>query len=75
MAGNESLDPRAPTLWPLDRQDGQALEYASEELRADHEIVKSAVSSKWHAFRYASEKLKVGCTPKGSCVAICAKAF
>jgi hypothetical protein len=38
-------------------QDGRALEYASEELRADKEVVLAAVAQDGRALRYASEGL------------------
>ncbi len=37
---------------------GDALRYASEELRADHEIVLAAVHLNGNALRYASEELR-----------------
>ena len=40
------------------KNDGYALEYASEELKADTEIVLAAVKNNGMALEYASKKLK-----------------
>ena len=38
--------------------DGRALQYATEELKGDHEIVLAAVSNYGQALQYAAEELK-----------------
>ena len=40
------------------KQNGLALEYASDELKCDREIVLAAVKQTSHALEYASEELK-----------------
>ena len=40
------------------KQDGRALEYASEELRGDKEVVMEAVKQYGRALEYASEELR-----------------
>ena len=40
------------------KQDGDALQYASEELRADREVVMEAVKQNAYALFYASEELQ-----------------
>ena len=40
------------------QQHGGALEYASEGLRGDREVVLAAVQQDWRALQYASEGLK-----------------
>ena len=40
------------------KNDGFALEYASDELKADKEVVMAAVQNDGHAFKFASEAMK-----------------
>ena len=40
-------------------QDGHALQYASEELKADREFMFQAVVNDGNALEYASKKLKI----------------
>ena len=41
-------------------QDGQALQYAAESLRADREIVLEAVAQNGFALEYTSDEMKAG---------------
>lgn len=40
------------------KRDGSLLEYASEELKNDKEVVLGAIKNNKNSFQYASEKLK-----------------
>ena len=40
------------------RQNGRALEFASEDLRADRDVVLAAVRQNAYALKYASERLR-----------------
>ena len=40
------------------KQNGEALRYASAELKGDREVVMAAVKQDWRALEYASEELK-----------------
>ena len=41
------------------KNDGRALQFASEELKADREVVKAAMKQDLRALQFASEALKV----------------
>ena len=40
------------------KNDGEALQFASDELRADKDVVMAAVKNDGEAFQYASDELK-----------------
>ncbi|MCH9762744.1 MAG: DUF4116 domain-containing protein [Gammaproteobacteria bacterium] len=54
----KKLEKHKYTVLPIVRQDGLALKNASEQLKADREIVLAAVTNAPQALEYASEALK-----------------
>ena len=57
MTDNKIITDREEMLEAV-RNDGNALEYASDTLKADREVVLEAVKQNGYALEYASEELQ-----------------